>query len=155
MPSQRSKLSTFPFFVQRDFDEYWDRNRNGRLDEDEILRILHESIHISKACTTGLIRSCGIDGNPGISKQEWFTCFKTEGTSSRSIYITALLFLNYFGPVIKRLYYGTLCQKQSQGSVLKILTDCPLLVFPLDPPRLNSCVIVCFNRRSMALVSMD
>ena len=60
-------------------------------------------MHVSKVCTTGLIRSCDIDGTPGISKQEWFTCFKTEGTSIRQIYITALLFLNRinFGPVIK------------------------------------------------------
>ena len=90
------KRSKFPLFFQRDFDDYWDTNKNGRLDEDEILRILQETIHVSKACTIGLIRSCDIDGNPGISKQEWFTCFKTEGTSVRQIYITALVFLNQF-----------------------------------------------------------
>ena len=40
-------------------------------------------MHISKSCTVGLIKSCDNDGNPGISKQEWFTCFKTEGVSIR------------------------------------------------------------------------
>ncbi|XP_078359788.1 cartilage intermediate layer protein 1-like isoform X2 [Oculina patagonica] len=66
-------------YAKRDFDQYWDTDRNGLLQGDEISTILQENMYISKSCTVGLIRSCDIDGKPGISKQEWFTCFKTEG----------------------------------------------------------------------------
>ena len=74
------------FFVQRDFDEYWDTDRNGLLEGAEITTILQEKLHISTSCMIGLIKSCDSDGNPGISKQEWFTCFKTEGKSHIHFY---------------------------------------------------------------------
>ena len=67
------------FFFQRNFDRYWDKDKNGLLTEDEISRIFHERTFLNSACIVGLIRSCDTDRIPGINRQEWYTCFKTEG----------------------------------------------------------------------------
>ena len=67
------------FFFQRNFDRYWDKDKNGLLTEDEISRIFHERTFLNSACIVGLIRSCDTDRTPGINRQEWYTCLKTEG----------------------------------------------------------------------------
>ena len=41
------------------------------------------------------MNSCDDDGNPGISRQEWFTCFKIEGIQV-FIYFTTLHYCSLF-----------------------------------------------------------
>ena len=56
-----------------------------------LLRLLEHNPN----CLHRFINSCDDDGNPGISRQEWFTCFKIEGIQV-SIYFTTLHYCSLF-----------------------------------------------------------
>jgi len=80
--NRKFHIELFSYIFQYEFASS-DSNKNDYLDADEIKNMGDER----EPCMVALLQACDYDGEPGISRTEWTTCFPSQLEGNFTFYI--------------------------------------------------------------------